>query len=127
MRKKIKKYLLISLGFLFVSLGVLGALLPVLPTTPFLLLALACFANSSAHFHHKLLNNRWLGDALRQWEDNRSITRLTKIKAMFLIIFSFSISIWILAGKIQLQLGLLVMGSIALVFMWRLKEAEVNT
>ncbi|GFO71132.1 hypothetical protein BJAS_P0392 [Bathymodiolus japonicus methanotrophic gill symbiont] len=81
MRKRIKKYILTLLGLLCVDLGVMGAVLPVLPTTPFLLLALACFANSSPRFHHKLLNNRWFGAALQQWEAKRSITRTTKIQA----------------------------------------------
>ena len=124
MRKRIKKYILILLGMVFVVLGVIGAVLPVLPTTPFLLMALACFANSSPGFHKMLLNNRWFGSALRQWEENRSITRASKVKAMILIILTFSVSIGILDGRLQLQLGLLVMGSILLIFMWRLKEAE---
>lgn len=124
MRKRIKKYLLLIFGLLFVTLGILGAVLPILPTTPFLLLALACFANSSPRFHQMLLNNRWFGAALRQWEENRSITRASKLKAMILIVLTFTLSIAILHGKLQLQLGLLVMGSILLTFMWRLKEAE---
>ena len=124
MRRRIKKYLLLVFGLLFVTLGLIGAVLPILPTTPFLLLALACFANSSPRFHQMLLNNRWFGAALRQWEENRSITRESKRKAMILIILTFTLSITLLHGKLQLQLGLLVMGSILLTFMWRLKEAE---
>jgi len=124
MRKKIKKYLLILFGFLFVALGLIGALLPILPTTPFLLLALACFANSSPRFHQMLLHNRWFGNALQQWESDRSITRGSKVKAMIMIVVTFTVSIAILDGRIQLQLGLLFMGSVLLIFMWRLKEAE---
>jgi len=125
MRKKIKKYLLMSLGVTFVILGMIGALLPVLPTTPFLLLALTCFANSSPRFHKILLNNRWFGNDLQQWEENRSIARASKIKAMMLIVVTFAWSIGILHGRVQLQFGLLLMGSILLLFMWRLKETEV--
>jgi len=125
MRKKIKKYLLMSLGVTFVILGMIGALLPVLPTTPFLLLALTCFANSSPRFHKILLNNRWFGNDLQQWEENRSIARASKIKAMMLIVVTFAMSIGILHGRVQLQFGLLLMGSILLLFMWRLKETEV--
>jgi len=124
MRKHIKKFILITFGLLFIVLGVIGAVLPILPTTPFLILALACFANSSPRFHRLLLNNRWFGSALQQWEDNRTITRNTKIKAMLLIILSFAISIGILHGRLQLQLGLLVLCCILLFFMSRLKEAR---
>ena len=125
MRRHIKKYLLFFFGLLFVVLGVIGAVLPILPTTPFLLLALACFANSSPRFHQMLLHNRWFGNALQQWEDDRSISRTSKVKAMVLIVITFAISIAILHGRIQLQLGLLIMGIILLTFMWRLKETNV--
>ena len=125
MRRHIKKYLLFFFGLLFVVLGVIGAILPILPTTPFLLLALACFANSSPRFHQMLLHNRWFGNALQQWEEDRSITRTSKVKAMVLIVITFAISIAILHGRVQLQLGLLIMGIILLTFMWRLKETCV--
>ncbi|WP_428354387.1 YbaN family protein [Methyloprofundus sp.] len=124
MRKRIKKYLLIFLGLLSVALGIIGAVLPILPTTPFLLLALACFANSSPRFHQQLLNNRWFGASLQQWEQSRSITRSAKIKAMLMIVLTFAISIGVLQGRLHLQLGLLTLGCILLVFMWRLKEAQ---
>lgn len=124
MRKQIKKYLLIFVGLLSIALGIIGAVLPILPTTPFLILALACFANSSPRFHRMLLNNRWFGSALQQWEENRTITRRSKIKAMILVVLTFSLSIGILHGKFQLQMGLLVLGNILLAFMWRLKEAK---
>ena len=124
MRRHIKKYLLIFFGLLFVALGIIGVVLPILPTTPFLLLALACFANSSPRFHQMLLHNRWFGKALQQWEENRSISRTSKIKAMILIVITFALSIAILHGRLQLQLGLLIMGSILLAFMWQLKEAD---
>ena len=124
MRKRIKKFLLTLFGLLFVALGIVGAVLPILPTTPFLLLALACFANSSPRFHQMLLNNRYFGAILQQWETSRSITRRTKLKAMLMIVFTFAVSIGILHGRLQLQLGLLALGCILLVFIWRLKEVS---
>lgn len=124
MRQKIKKYSLIILGITFVILGVIGAVLPLLPTTPFLLLALACFANSSPSFHSKLLNNRWFGRDLKQWEQNRSIRRSSKIKAMVMIVITFAVSITILHGRYSLQGGLVLLGTILLAYLWQMKEAE---
>ena len=124
MRKRIKKYLLMFCGFLAMLLGIIGAVLPILPTTPFLILALACFAKSSPRFHQMLLNNRWFGSALQQWEQSRSISRSSKTKAMILIVVTFAVSIGVLQGRLQLQLGLLLLASILLTFMWKLKEAE---
>ena len=124
MRKHIKNYSLIALGIFFVLLGLIGAVLPLLPTTPFLILALSCFAKSSPRFHQALLNNRFFGKSLRQWEESRSLTRRTKIKAAALIILTFSLSIFILQGQAPLQLGLSALGTILLFFIWRLKEVE---
>lgn len=123
MTKQLKKYILLTFGILFIILGVIGAVLPILPTTPFLILALACFAKSSPHFHQMLLNNRWFGDDLQQWEQNHTICHSSKNKAMLLVIISFLISISILHGRLQLQLGLLVLGCILLFFIYRLKES----
>jgi len=125
MRKRIKKYLLIICGLFFVALGIIGVVLPILPTTPFLILALACFASSSPCFHQMLLNNRWFGKVLQQWEESRTITHTTKLKAMLLIVVTFAFSIAVLHENLQLQLTLLLLGSILLVFMWRLKEVRV--
>ena len=120
----IKRHLLMVLGWLFVILGAIGALLPLLPTTPFLILALACFSKGSPRFHAMLLHNKWFGPALKQWEQTHTIRRKVKHKAMTLIVATFSISIWVLSGRVELQLMLVCLCLIVLTFVWRLKEAE---
>lgn len=124
MRATLKRYLLICLGWLFVILGVIGAVLPLLPTTPFLILALGCFAESSPRFHKMLLDNKWFGPPLAQWEQSKTIRRKIKHKVMILIIATFGISIWILSGRVELQLMLVCLCLILLTFVWRLKESE---
>jgi len=74
-----KKKLLILLGFFFVGLGIVGIFLPLLPTTPFLLLAAALFARSSPRFYRWLLNNRWLGSYIRNYREGRDIPLKAKI------------------------------------------------
>ena len=126
MRAHLKRYLLIILGWLFVILGAIGAVLPLLPTTPFLILALACFAESSPRFHKMLLDNKWFGPPLAQWEQSKTIRRKIKHKVMVLIIATFGISIWVLSGRIELQLMLVSFCLILLTFVWRLKESEAS-
>lgn len=121
---RIKRHLLLALGWLCVILGAIGAVLPLLPTTPFLILALACFSKSSPRFHAMLLRNKWFGPPLQQWEQSHTIRRNVKHKAMALIIATFGISIWILAGRSELQIMLVCLCLIVLAFVWRLKEAE---
>jgi uncharacterized membrane protein YbaN (DUF454 family) len=125
MRTKIKHIFLIILGWLFILLGVIGAMFPLLPTTPFLILALACFAESSPRFHRMLLNNQWFGPTLAQWEQTKTIHRKIKHKVMLLIIATFGLSIALLAGRVGLQLMLVGIFLILLFFVLRLKESDV--
>ncbi len=122
-RTAVKKGVLIGCGWFFIALGAIGVVLPILPTTPFLILALGCFAKSSPRFHQMLLNNRWFGPALREWEATHRMSRQTKKRSTLMIIATFSISILILSGRPYLQLMLLSCAAILLFFLWRIKES----
>ena len=122
MRNNLQKHLLVILGWLFIVLGIIGVILPVFPTTPFLIVALAIFSKSSPRFHQMLLNNVWFGPVLKQWEDKKSLSRKIKHKVLFLVFITFLISIIILHNKIQLQLLLVGMAIVLIFFIWRIKE-----
>ena len=79
---KLLKAFLIVIGFISVGLGILGMFLPVLPTTPFLLLAAACFAKSSKRFYYWLLNNKWFGSYLKNYREGKGIPLKIKIMAL---------------------------------------------
>src|SRR3990167_4387512 len=83
-----------------------GVLLPGLPTTPFVLLAAACYAKASPRLHRWLLNHRWMGPMLRDWERDRSRTRRSKTVALGPMAGMGSASIWSLRGRLALQLVL---------------------
>jgi len=126
MKNSVKRHLFVAAGWLFVLLGAVGMVLPLLPTTPFLILALAFFARSSPGFHSMLLNHRWVGASLTQWEEQRSVSLRTKRRATALVLVSFSISIAIMHEKVALQILLAAMAAVLLVFIWRLKQDPVS-
>lgn len=119
----LKKHSFIILGWFFVLLAIIGVILPLIPTTPFLILALYLFAKSSPTLHQKLLHNRWFGSSLQQWEKNKTISRSAKRKALLLIVASFAISIALLQAMIALQIMLVIIAAVLLTYIWRLKEA----
>lgn len=85
------RFLFLCLGWFFVALGIVGAFLPVLPTTPFLLLAVACFARSSPKLEAWLMNHPKFGAPLRNWREKGAIPRRAKITAVSMMSASYAI------------------------------------
>ena len=104
----LSRWVLTSAGTFLVALGILGIFLPLLPTTPFLLLAAACYARSSERFYHWLLNNRWFGNYLKNyWEEKGIPLKIKVLSISFLWItigYSAVFVVQILLGKIILLL-----------------------
>ncbi|MBJ7221791.1 MULTISPECIES: DUF454 family protein [unclassified Brenneria] len=110
---------LIVIGWMAVVLATLGVVLPLLPTTPFLLLAAWCFARSSPRFHYWLLYRSWFGGYLRHWQQYRALPPGAKWKAVSVILLTFALSLWLV--KISwVRVLLLVILAILLTFMLRL-------
>lgn len=96
-------------GWIAMLLALAGVLLPLVPATPFLLIALACFVRSSPRLHQRLHENKRLGPYIAQWERDKSIPRAAKRKAYLLTIASFSIS-FALAPTLTLRVVVAVLG-----------------
>jgi uncharacterized membrane protein YbaN (DUF454 family) len=79
-----KKIILMSAGFLLVALGIIGAILPIMPSIPFFIIASVCFSKSSEKFHNLLLDNRLIGPHIKRYHENNGIKLKTKI--IFIII-----------------------------------------
>lgn len=84
-RHRSVRYALLAVGWLSVALGVIGIFLPVLPTTPFLLLAAACFVRSSRRFYLWLVMHPRLGPWIRDYLDGQGIPRKAKVYALSLM------------------------------------------
>jgi uncharacterized membrane protein YbaN (DUF454 family) len=81
-------------GLLSLLLGGVGVVLPLLPTTPFVLLAAACFARSSPRMHQWLLRNEVFGPILREWENSKCISLPTKCLSLSMMLLVGGASIW---------------------------------
>jgi len=81
-RNRLLRIVLIAAGTASLALGIAGIFLPVLPTTPFLLLTALCYARGSARFYNALMNHKYLGPYIHQWRIERSLTPGTKIFAL---------------------------------------------
>ncbi len=82
----LRRWLFLALGLLFVGIAVLGAILPVLPTTPWVLLAGYCFDRSSPRLHRWLRRSPYFGHMLRDWEEHRGIRWRVKLFALCLVV-----------------------------------------
>lgn len=93
------RWLYQALGFLCVGLGVLGAFLPLLPTTPFLLVALWAFSRSSRRFHHWLYTHPRYGPRLQEWERHGTIPMKVKLTSLSAMTVSFLIMAFVMRVK----------------------------
>lgn len=115
------KGLLIAGGSLSVALGVIGIFFPVLPTTPFLLLAAFCYARSSERFYHWLLNNRWFGAYIRNYREGRGIPLTEKILAISSLWLTIGFSVLFVVQVMWVKLLLLAIAVGVTIHLVRIK------
>ena len=87
-------------GMVCLFLGVVGIVLPVLPTTPFLLAAAACFCKSSSKMYNWLLNNKWFGEYIKNYKEGRGLPMKTKITALTVLWITISFSTVFLLNRL---------------------------
>lgn len=117
------KSIFITIGLLFTSLAFVGIFLPLLPTTPLLLLALACFAKSSDKLHNWLLTNKQFGPIIRHWHETKSMPRKSKVYAIISIFIAGGVSL-ISVDTIMIRLHLIGILLIPVVIILRIKTTE---
>lgn len=115
-----------ALGTLFILLGIAGVFLPVLPTTPFLLLATACYARSSRRFYNWLMNHPAFGPLIVEWRTYRSIPWRVKMVAVTTMVLTFGSSIVFFIKDGRMQLALAVFGLIMAVRLYRIPSRDMN-
>lgn len=112
----------IALGWIALALAVIGAVLPILPTTPFVLAAGFCFSRGSTRLHRWLLTRKTFGPMLRDWEQDGAIRRRVKVTATAAIVLTFGLSLLFVPVGPWHKAGLMLVGALVLVYIWTRPE-----
>lgn len=121
-----KKVLLIIIGSISLLIGCLGIILPVLPTTPFLLLSLACFVRSSNKLYTFILNNKYLAPYVKDYMNGNGIPRKAKIRAILLIWITIGFSTIFVINKTIIKLIILTIASIVSIYIWTRETPDTS-
>lgn len=113
-----KRALYLFAGCLSLALGLIGVVLPLLPTTPFVLLAAFFFSRSSEKLHNKLLNNKVFGELIKRWEQEGTIPLKAKLLATFMMLTMVSYPL--IYRPLDMSVKLMVVGaiSLSLAYIW---------
>ncbi len=114
----VTKVLYLIAGIICLLLGLIGVVLPLLPTTPFVLLAAFCFSRSSEKLHRKLLDNKLFGPLIRDWEDNGVIPLKAKCIGSSMMILMVSYPLIFRDFAIELKLLVVLTIIAVLCYIW---------
>lgn len=115
MMEQLRKIFLVIVGSISLALGVLGIFLPLLPTTPFLLLSAACYVRSSEKLYQKLITNKYVGKYIQNYRSGKGIPLKTKIFAVTLLWVSMGYTVIFVIPLIAVKVMLTMIG---LFFTW---------
>jgi len=99
---------LIICGTIFLGIGTIGIFVPILPTTPFLLLAAACYARSSEKFYNWLINNKWFGAYIKNYREGKGIPIRVKLYTISLLWATILISAFLFVGILWIRIVLIL-------------------
>lgn len=119
-RERVIRAFWVTCGAISLVLGIIGIFLPLLPTTPFVLLAAACFARGSEKFHNWLITHERFGPLVRDWQAHHSIPFRAKCLALSMMWTSMSITAWLLRARPVSSLTLIAIGIAVTIWMVRL-------
>ena len=111
------------IGTISLAFGVLGIIVPVLPTTPFMLLAAACYARASPRLYGWLLGQPALAPIITNWRRSRSLPPGVKRRALVLVALTFAVSI-VLVDEWLVRAALLATGVVLIVFLSRIPTSR---
>jgi hypothetical protein len=124
MKDAILSKILIFFGSIFLIVGIVGIFLPILPTTPFLLLTAACYARGSEKFYNWLVNNICLGKYIKNYQEGRGIPLTTKMFAITFLWITISFSIIVVISNFLLQITLIIIANTVTIHILTIKTMK---
>ena len=126
MKDSIKKGILVSSGTLFLILGIIGIFIPLLPTTPFLLLAAACYIRGSEKFYNWLIKNKWLGEYIKNYHEGKGVPFNVKIMSIIVLWITIILSTIIVASNFLIRIILIIIALGVTIHIMTIKTLDKN-
>ena len=111
MKSKLSRRLWVAAGTFFLVIGAVGIILPLLPTTPFLLVAAACYSRGSERLYKWLLGNRWFGKFIKDYLEKRAIPVKAKVLAISVIWLTIGVSVFLAVHVLPVKIVLVVIAA----------------
>lgn len=120
---KFKKYIFITGGTIALIIGVIGAFLPILPTTPFLLVAAACYAKGSKRFHRKLVNSGFYKKYISKMVKQKGMTLKAKLTILIPVLCMLSV-IFLVVNNSYLKALVVILGAVKIIAFIRIRTIK---
>jgi len=126
MKDAILNKILVISGTFFLSIGIIGIFIPILPTTPFLLIAAACYARGSKKFYNWLINNKWFGEYIKNYREGRGISLTIKIVTITILWITITFSAFIFVSNFLIQIILIIIAILVTIHILTIKTKKKN-
>ena len=121
-----KKGVYFIVGVLSLGAGIIGVFLPVLPTTPFILLSAWCFFRSSTRFYEWVISNKRFGPTIQNYQEGRGITQPTKVRAIVMMWLAITVSVYFFITNIYIITLMYAIAVAVTVYIYRLPTLELE-
>ena len=126
MKDFIKKGILVVSGTFFIVLGVIGIFIPLLPTTPFLLLSAACYIRGSKKFYNWLIKNKWFGEYIKNYQAGKGVPLNVKIISLIILWITIIFSTIVIVSYFLIRIILIIIAIGVTIHIMAIKTPDKN-
>jgi uncharacterized membrane protein YbaN (DUF454 family) len=126
MKNAIQNKIMVITGTFFLIIGIFGIFIPILPTTPFLLLAAACYARGSKKFYNWLIKNKWFGEYIKYYREGRGIPLSVKIISITFLWITIAFSTFIIVINLLLKVILIIIAIVVTIHILTIKTKKMG-